>query len=47
MAKELWDTLKTLFEAKNENHKMALKNKLHSTKMAKGKCVASYLTRVA
>ena len=26
---EMWDTLKNLFEAKNENRKMALKDKLH------------------
>jgi hypothetical protein len=45
--KGMWDTLKNLFEAKNENQKMALKDKLHSTRMAKGESVASYLTRVA
>ena len=46
-AKEMWDALKNLYEAKNENRKMALKDKLHSTRMAKGDSVASYLTRVA
>jgi hypothetical protein len=30
-AKEMWDALKNLFEAKNENWKMALKAKLHDT----------------
>jgi hypothetical protein len=34
-AKEMWDALKKLFEAKNENRKMALKAKLHDTKMGK------------
>ena len=46
-AKEMWDTLKGLYEAKNENRIMALKDKLHAVKMAKGEDVASYLTRVA
>ena len=30
-AKEMWDALKNLFEVKNENRKMALKDKLHDT----------------
>jgi gag-polypeptide of LTR copia-type len=46
-AKEMWDALKNLFEAKNENWKMALKAKLHDTKMGKEESVSSYLTRVA
>jgi hypothetical protein len=46
-AKEMWDALKNLFEAKNENQKMALKAKLHDTKMGKEESVSSYLTRVA
>jgi hypothetical protein len=46
-AKEMWDALKNLFEAKNENQKMALKDKLHDTKMGKGESVSSCLTRVA
>jgi hypothetical protein len=44
--KEMWDTLKNLFEAKNENQKMTLKDKLHDTKMGKGESVSFYLTRV-
>jgi hypothetical protein len=46
-AYHMWETLKNLYEAKNENQKMALKDKSHDTKMAKGESVASYLTRVA
>jgi hypothetical protein len=46
-AKEMWDALKNLLEAKNENQKMALKAKLHDTKMGKEESVSSYLTRVA
>jgi hypothetical protein len=44
---EMWDALKNLFEAKNENQKMALKAKLHDTKMGKEESVSSYLTRVS
>ena len=44
---EMWNTLKGLYEAKNENQIMALKKKLQGTKMAKGEGVASFLTRVA
>jgi hypothetical protein len=36
-----------LYEAKNKNQKMALKDKLHDTKMGKGESVSSYLTQVA
>jgi hypothetical protein len=42
--KEMWDALKNLYEAKNEKRKMALKDKLHDTKMGKNESVASYLT---
>ena len=45
--KEMRDTLNQMFEAKNENRKMALRDKLHSIKMTKDESVASYLTRVA
>ena len=45
-AKEMWDALKNLFEAKNENRKMALRDKLHDTKMGKEESVSSYLTWV-
>ena len=44
---DMWDTLKQLFEAKNENRKMALKDKLHNVKMTIDESVTSYLTRVA
>ena len=45
-AKDMWDTLTKLFEAKNEIRKMALKDKLHSIKMKSDEGVASYLTHV-
>ena len=44
--KDMCDTLTKLFETKNENRKMALKDKLHSIKLKSDECVASYLTRV-
>ena len=44
---EMWETLTNLFEAKNANWKMTLKDKLHDTKMGKAKIVYSYLTQVA
>jgi hypothetical protein len=44
---EMWDALKNLFEVKNENQKMTLKDKLHDTKMGKEESVSSYLTQVA
>ena len=40
--KDMWDALKNLYEAKNENQKMALRDKLHSTRMAKGERVGSF-----
>ena len=47
IAFEMWNTLKGLYEAKNETWIMALKEKLQGTKMAIGESVASFLTRVA
>jgi hypothetical protein len=44
---EMWETLNNLFEAKNANRKMALKDKLHDSKMDKGEDVASYLTQLS
>jgi hypothetical protein len=46
-AYDMWEDLKNLYEAMNANRKMALKDKLHDTKMAKGEGVSPYLTRLA
>ena len=43
-ATEMWDALKSLYENKNENGMMALKDKIHNTRMAKVENVASHLT---
>ena len=45
--KEIWDTWNQLFESKNENHKITLKDNLYNVKMSKDESVAFYLTRVA
>jgi hypothetical protein len=44
--KEMWDALTKLYQSDNQNRKMALRDKLHSTKMSKGEGVTSYLTRL-
>jgi hypothetical protein len=46
-SKDMWDALKNLFEVKNENRKMALKDKLHDTKLGKEDSVSSYLNQIA
>jgi len=44
--KEMWDALTKLYRSDNKNRKMALRDKLHATKMAMGEGVTSYLTRL-
>jgi 2-phosphoglycerate kinase len=43
-SKEMWHALKKLYENKDKIRKMALRDKLLSTRMDKGESVASYLT---
>jgi hypothetical protein len=43
--KDMWDSLKILYEEKNENRKMALWDKLHGARMAKGESLARYLAQ--
>jgi 2-phosphoglycerate kinase len=45
-AKDIWDALTKLSQSDNENNKMAVRDKLHSTKHSKGESVTSYLTRI-
>jgi hypothetical protein len=45
-AKDMWKTLSDLYQPKNENRLMVLCERLHSSKMAKGKGVVPYLTRL-
>jgi hypothetical protein len=42
--KEMWDELTKLYENKNKNMKMGLRENIHNTRMAKGESVASYQT---
>ena len=43
---EMWTTLESLYQSKNENRKMVLQERMRSTKMAKGEGVVPYLTRL-
>jgi hypothetical protein len=45
-AKEMWAALNDLYQSKNENRVMVLRERLRSTKMAKGEGVVHYLTRL-
>ena len=44
--KEMYDALSRLFEGKNINKKMNLRNALKSMKMAKGESVRDYFSRI-
>jgi len=44
-AKEMWESLTKLYQSNNQSRKMMLREKLGSTKMARGDIVASYLTK--
>ena len=46
-AAEMWTTLESLYQSKNENRKMVLQERMCSTKMAKGEGVVPYLMRLA
>jgi hypothetical protein len=45
-AKDMWEALKSLFQSKNENRKMVLREKLRDTKMTGIDTVIAYLTRI-
>jgi hypothetical protein len=44
-AKEVWEALIKLYQSDNQSKKMLLREKLRSTKMAKGESVVTYLTK--
>jgi hypothetical protein len=44
--RDMWEALKSLFQSKNENHKMVLREKLRDTKMTGSDTVTTYLTRI-
>jgi hypothetical protein len=43
-ARDMWEALKSLFQSKNENRKMVLREKLRDTKMTGSDMVTTYLT---
>lgn len=43
----MWESLSNLYQSLNQNRKMVLREKLRSTRMAKGELVTAYLTRVS
>jgi len=45
-AKEMWDTLSTLYQGSSEQRKMHLEQKLRSAQMQKGECVYPFLTKL-
>ena len=47
LAKEMFDTLKNLFERDGTSKSIALRTQLHTIKMKRSKSVDSYFTRVA
>jgi hypothetical protein len=42
----MWEVLKSLFQSKNENHKMVLREKLKDMKMTGLETMMTYLTRI-
>jgi hypothetical protein len=44
-AKDMWEALVKLYQSDNQSRKMLLREKLRSTKMAKGESVVTYLTK--
>jgi hypothetical protein len=42
----MWETLKILFQSKNDSRKMVLREKLRDTKMTRSNMVTTYLTRI-
>jgi hypothetical protein len=43
--KDMWEALVKLYQSDNQSRKMLLKDKLKSTKMAKGESMVTYLTK--
>ena len=43
----IWESLSNLYQSSNQNRKMVLREKLRSTKMARGESVTTYLTKVS
>ena len=44
---QMWESLSNLYQSSNQNRKMVLREKLRSTRMARGESMTAYLTRVS
>lgn len=44
---QMWESLNNLYQSSNQNRKMVLREKLRSTRMARGESMTTYLTRVS
>jgi hypothetical protein len=44
--RDMWEALKSLFQSKNENHKLVLREKLGDTKMTGLDTATTYLTQI-
>jgi hypothetical protein len=44
--KDKWEALKSLFQSKNENHKMVLREKLRDMKMTGSDTMTTYITQI-
>ena len=44
---QMWESLSNLYQSSNQNRKMVLREKLRSTRMARGESVTAYLARVS
>ena len=44
---QMWESLGNLYQSSNQNRKMVHREKLRSTRMARGESVTSYLTRIS
>ena len=47
LAFQMWESFNNLYQSLNQNRKMVLRDKLQSTRMARGESVTAYLTRVS
>ena len=43
---EMWTTLESLYQRKNENRKMVLQERMRNTRMSKGEGIVSYLKKL-
>ena len=44
---EIWKALCTIYQSKNQNRKMVLREKLRNTKMTNANIITTYLTKIS